>query len=450
MNNFRSNPTLIDCIFRDNKSNGNGGGMLNYKSNPTLSNCTFINNSSAHEGGGMENRTSSPTLTSCVFIDNSAYRQGGGLRNSEWSSPVLIGCEFTGNSVTYSHSQGGGICNNYWDNPTLINCLFTGNSASQGGGMYSYWGTASLVNCTFSGNSAADRGGAMYYRNVSSTLTNCIVWGNTALQGEEIYFEHFENPATMTVSYCDIRGGEAGIYVEPGNILNWGDGNIDSEPQFADSGNGNYRLSAGSPCVDTGDNDSVPVDVCDLDGNVRIYDGDGDGEPVVDMGAYELSGLPLEVEMKLVPQSLNPGSQGKWIKAHFVLPEGYTIEDVDTSRPAEIEQLNLASESMEVSVKDGLVAVVAVFDRGAFCGIGSFDGEIAVVGYLTSGQKFRGTDTIKIVTNKIKQLGVVASNWLSVCGAPDWCNGADLDQDTLVNFVDVALLDGCCIEVIKD
>ncbi|NIP27663.1 MAG: hypothetical protein GWN67_24265 [Phycisphaerae bacterium] len=450
MNNFRSNPTLLDCIFRDNKSNGNGGGMLNYNSNPTLSNCTFINNSSAHEGGGMENRMSSPALTYCSFINNSAYCEGGGIRNTEWSSPILIGCEFTGNSATSSHSQGGGICNNYWDNPTLINCLFTGNSASQGGGMYSYWGTASLVNCTFSSNSAAGRGGAMYYRNVSSTLTNCIVWGNAALQGEEIYFEHFENPATMTVSYCDIRGGEGGIYVEPGNILNWGDGNIDSEPQFADSGNGNYRLSAGSPCVDTGDNDSVPADVCDLDGNVRIYDGDGDGEPVVDMGAYELSMLALEVPMKLVPQALNPGSQGKWIKAHFVLPEGYTIEDVDTSRPAEIEELNLTSESMEVSVKDGLVAVVAVFDRGAFCGVGSFDGEIAVVGYLTSGQKFRGTDTIKIVTNKIKQMGVVASKWLSVCGSPDWCNGADLDQDSVVNFVDVALLDGCCFEVIKD
>jgi hypothetical protein len=168
------------------------------------------------------------------------------------------------------------------------------------------------------------------------------------------------------------------------------------------------------------------------------------------MGAYEL-GLPsIEVEMKLVPQALNPGSQGKWIKAHFVLPEGYTIEDVDTSRPAEIEQFQLTSESMEVSVKDGLVAVVAVFDRREFCSIGPLEGEISVVGYLKSGQKFRGTDTIKIVTNKIKHLSVVASKWLSVCGVPDWCDGADLDQDTVVNFVDVSLMDGCCFEVIKD
>jgi hypothetical protein len=62
---------------------------------------------------------------------------------------------------------------------------------------------------------------------------------------------------------------------------------------------------------------------------------------------------------------------------------------------------------------------VAFFDRSPFCGIGPFEGEIAVVGYLTSGQGFRGTDTIKVLTNKIKHLAIVASNWLSVCSAPD-------------------------------
>jgi hypothetical protein len=451
MNNYRSNPTLINCRFRDNKSNGSGGGMLNYNSNPILTNCIFINNSSAHEGGGMENRSSSPELSYCTFISNSAYREGGGMRNESWSSPILIGCEFTDNSVTSSHSHGGGICNNYQDSPTLINCLFTGNSAHRGGGMYSYWGTASVTNSSFSGNSASERGGAMYYRNVSSTLTNCIVWGNTALQGDEIYFEFYQNPATMTVSYSDIRGGEAGIYMEAGNILNWGEGNIDAEPLFADSDNGDYRLSISSPCIDAGDNDSVPPDVCDLDGNTRIVDGDDDGEPVVDMGAYELGLPPIEVEMKLVPQSLNPNSKGKWVKANFVLPEGYAIEDVDTSRPAEFEQFQLMSESMEVFVnKEDLVEVIAAFDRSAFCGIGPFEGEIAVAGYLTSGRRFRGTDTIRMANNKLKHLGILATNWLSVCSAPDWCNGADLDQDSVVNFVDFALLDGCCFEVIKD
>jgi hypothetical protein len=32
------------------------------------------------------------------------------------------------------------------------------------------------------------------------------------------------------------------------------------------------------------------------------------------------------------------------------------------------------------------------------------------------------------------------------CGKPAWCAGVDLNQDSLVNFSDYALFDGCCIE----
>ena len=63
----------------------------------------------------------------------------------------------------------------------------------------------------------------------------------------------------------------------------------------------NLRLKAGSPCIDAGDNNSVPPDYADLDsdGNTteptpydldsrgRITDGNDDGYCVVDMGAYE-------------------------------------------------------------------------------------------------------------------------------------------------------------------
>jgi hypothetical protein len=68
---------------------------------------------------------------------------------------------------------------------------------------------------------------------------------------------------------------------------------------FADPDNGDFRLSAGSPCIDAGDNTAVPGDIAtDLAGNPRFVDdpdtvdtGDGD-PPIVDMGAYEFQGLP--------------------------------------------------------------------------------------------------------------------------------------------------------------
>ncbi|MHC4160458.1 MAG: hypothetical protein ACYSSO_15440, partial [Planctomycetota bacterium] len=42
----------------------------------------------------------------------------------------------------------------------------------------------------------------------------------------------------------------------------------------------------------------------------------------------------------------------------------------------------------------------------------------------------------------------LASHWLDGdCRPPDWCEGADIDQDSAVNFVDFAFLGSCCIEV---
>lgn len=50
---------------------------------------------------------------------------------------------------------------------------------------------------------------------------------------------------------------------------------------------GNLRLQRGSPAIDAGDNFFVAGVDNDLDGEPRIVDGDSDGTPSVDMGAYE-------------------------------------------------------------------------------------------------------------------------------------------------------------------
>ena len=100
-----------------------------------------------------------------------------------------------------------------------------------------------------------------------------------------------------------------------------GTGNTGSDPLFLDplGGDGtpgteddDLRLPSGSPGVDSGDNDAVPADQFDfdedtntdepvpfdLDGEPRFADDiptpdTGNGTPpIVDMGAYELPGLP--------------------------------------------------------------------------------------------------------------------------------------------------------------
>jgi hypothetical protein len=51
----------------------------------------------------------------------------------------------------------------------------------------------------------------------------------------------------------------------------------------------------------------------------------------------------------------------------------------------------------------------------------------------------------------VKYLSGLALYWLEQgCGKPDWCGGFDADQDSGVDFSDFALLDGCCIEMVKE
>lgn len=140
----------------------------------------------------------------------------------------------------------------------------------------------------------------MYNQSGSTTVTNCILWGNTATSGPQIY-------GTVSVDYSDVEGGYPGTQ------------NIDEDPRFKDAdGNDNIvgteddnlELSHESPCIDSGDNNSVPADSADLDGdedtgertpldlagNARFTDdpvtadtgNPAPGYPdVVEMGAYE-------------------------------------------------------------------------------------------------------------------------------------------------------------------
>jgi hypothetical protein len=165
---------------------------------------------------------------------------------------------------------------------------------------------------------------------------------------------------------------------------------------------------------------------------------------------------PVEMMMHFTPGALNPRSQGNWLKAHFILPDGYNISDIDTNTPAVLYPLEIESDYINVFVDRGRFGEAGVeigFQRRGFCAaMGDFGpGEVTVSGRLTTGRYFYGTDVIRVIANNFEYLGVLADYWLrDGCGAPDWCGGADADVSGVVDLVDFALFDGCCIEVVEE
>ena len=190
-------------------------------------------------------------------------------------SLALVNCTIYGNEG----GSGSGVVCYESSSPILVNCAIVGNRSSwQGGGLTcASHSSPTLINCTIGGNEAVDgNGGVLMFDHSSPTLTNCILWND----GTELL--DYDNNANITVRYCCIQDG-------------WpGEGNISDDPRFADAANGDYRLLLDSPCIDVGSNNAAQEIHHDLDGNCRIWDGDGDGMIRVDMGAYEFDSiLPL-------------------------------------------------------------------------------------------------------------------------------------------------------------
>ena len=93
-------------------------------------------------GGGMYNDQDSPTLINCLFRENKA-QGGGAIYNDYQCATTALNCIFAGNSATF----GAGIYNYASDYTTIVNCTFAGNRARLAGMLYSSGGGATVRNC---------------------------------------------------------------------------------------------------------------------------------------------------------------------------------------------------------------------------------------------------------------------------------------------------------------
>ena len=273
-----SSLTLTHCTITENSATKSGGGVACWEnSSAILADCTIRGNSAtgvilhmAGYGGGLyAGQNSMLTVTNCNIAENSAGVGGGGILLTT-SPSTITGCIISENSAGW---WGGGVgCENDAMLLTVMNCVIARNTAGEGGGGMACASGAVLTasNCTIWGNSGGNTwgGGGMLCVQGSATITNSIIWANTSPKGPEISVEDPES--TLMITYSDVAGGRAEVNVENGCILEWGVGNIDVDPLFANVVNDDYHLmsEAGrwdlnnqiwvrddltSPCIDAGD-----------------------------------------------------------------------------------------------------------------------------------------------------------------------------------------------------
>jgi hypothetical protein len=197
---------------------------------------------------------------------------GGGVYMAS-SGLTVKNCVISGNRA----QVGGGA---YYGK--INNCLLADNGAAESGGGA---GLSSLNNSTIVGNTAQRSGAGLYNNPMYPTpVYNCIFWNNR-LDSGLIYDLYY----SATLCYTTCASGLPAV-----------NGNINANPLFIDATNGNYRLQAASPCIDKGSN-AYASDLLDLDGHVRIVDGDANSTNTVDMGAYEYGSWHAVAAPEFVP-----------------------------------------------------------------------------------------------------------------------------------------------------
>jgi len=321
----------------------NGSGVYVQWGSPLITGNVISSHATSRGAGVYLYRTNSPEIVGNLIEDNHATDDGGGVYGEDATQVQLVGNTIRANSAG---DQGGGIYLDFdsWY-AVLANNLVVGNAADKGAAAYLRTPVARVRNNTFVSNA----GYSAVRPHGSSMPTDAM--RSSIFFNPDADFE-LEGTRFGDPRYCLIRE-RSGTFPS-----SWSPelGNIDTDPQFIDPDNGDYRLAVTSPCINSGDPGDFPgFDNFDIEGNQRVVYGR------VDMGCYEYAG----------PQGLNssdppadgtlPKMQNNVILLRFVepitLPAGAALsirpiggtpaDDVGDQFTYELVETNVADDTLK-------------------------------------------------------------------------------------------------------
>ena len=302
----------------------------------TVENVLFYNNSTTARGGAIFNQWELSVVDSSFQSNRSTggpNNNGGAIYNT--GTATITNSEFLNNQVditTPSGGLGGAISGG---GLTIVDSNFVGNQAKRGGAL-GIGGTNRISNSTFSSNSTQIlNSGAIFVTNTGTSIINSTVSQNTnggieVQTGGELYIQSstfYHNSGAPNI-YGAITIKNSLLYSLSGGTncsgtitsggYNWdnnstctlgGTGDVSGvDPmlgQLLDNGGPTrtHALEYGSPAIDAGNPSGCTDDVgdpilTDQRGLPRAIDGNVDGTPRCDIGAYELE--PAMIYLPLI------------------------------------------------------------------------------------------------------------------------------------------------------
>ncbi|MCK5051259.1 MAG: T9SS type A sorting domain-containing protein [Candidatus Cloacimonetes bacterium] len=331
-----------------------------------------------------------------VTVDNTESMQYGGKAGAVINGITFFkaeNCTFSNNVISQNGPLSAGLYVSSAGGDVIIeNCKFFGNSATSN--LYEGYASALLItdnndeignvminNCLFYDNVNVGGTSTIYAKSLNNSMvyfTNNTVVENQCSYGIEFkgnidfknnilrndtYYEILLNIidpgvySTINVSYSNIDGGINAIHNTYGlNTINWLEGNIDEDPLFFPfSIDDPYQLTELSPCIDTGTPDTTGLFLppWDLLHNHRIWDGDGDGLAIIDMGCYEYAAEPfVDVTQNQIPNT-------KYLLTNYPNPFNPTTTisfSIHEESEVELSIYNIKGQKIKSLLNDQLTA----------------------------------------------------------------------------------------------
>jgi len=275
--------TLSGGIASGSYPSNQGSAVFNF-GNTTLINSTVSGNFADDDAASLENYEGTLAINKSTISDNKGYGVSSFLGTVDLTNSTVSGNSSIGVVATFGHL-------------TVINSTISGNSM----GVSSANTFIELTDSTITGNSS-DGVEALYATDV--TLNRSLISGNATSEALEIRDNAITIRKTREVfrdasSY--IHAGNFNLFGQNGdaNVGGFSPGATDIVPEQALgfmidttlASNGGptltHALLPGCPAIDAVINGTCPPPSHDQRGAARPQDGNGDGGPACDIGAFE-------------------------------------------------------------------------------------------------------------------------------------------------------------------
>lgn len=338
-----TDPTVNWRLWTGN--NGDGGGAFCSNASPAITKNIFKNCHAQYGGGGIFcNNNASPVITYNTFLNNYAGCYGGAVFARLYCSPTISNntfkqndCVYLGGAVYLADHCYSKVTNNWFEEnnsellrggalyyfvssaPTVACNFFISNTAKGTGSAISTSGGSSgaIVNNYFSGNSTQDPNGAAIMVSVSGydSIANNIVFENI---GVGISTESGVGSATFYNN--DVWNNSVSNYGGTLSDQTGINGNISADPNIPEPFTPFYEFNFDSPCINAGNNASVPAWLTvDYDGTRRVVGG------VVDIGPQEFPSLRVPQDYNTIQGAINAAQSGDEI----IVSPGFYRENIN-------------------------------------------------------------------------------------------------------------------------